>query len=114
MARGERKADRRARIGLEGLEGRNLQSALVGGAAASARLIRPTAASASAYHTTVWGRSDGGLGTLADDDGFAMLKMEGVEDEGFAMLKVGLAEPAGSKLGLTGSGDGSATIKVGL
>src|SRR5262245_16740584 len=57
MARGERKADQRARIGLERLEGRNLQSALAGGAAASAPLVRPTTAIASAYHTTVWGGS---------------------------------------------------------
>jgi hypothetical protein len=67
MARGDRRADLRARIGLEDLEGRNLQSALVGGAAASASLIRPTAASASAYHTTVWGGSAEKIGPVTGD-----------------------------------------------
>jgi hypothetical protein len=106
MARGDRKAELRARIGVEGLEGRNLQSALVGGAAASGTLIRPTAASASAYHTTVWGRSGGGLGALAGDDGFAKAK--------FNEFKVGLAEPAGTRIGTVATGDGSARIRVGL
>jgi hypothetical protein len=106
MARGDRKAELRARIGVEGLEGRNLQSALVGGAAASGTLIRPTAASAAAYHTTVWGRSDGGLGTLTDEDGFAKAK--------FNEFKLGLAEPAGTRIGTVATGDGSAMIRVGL
>src|SRR3954447_26509697 len=74
MARGDRKAALRARIGLEGLEGRNLQSSLVGGAAVSAPLLRPTAASAATYDTTVWGRPDVGLGTAAEEDGFAQIK----------------------------------------
>ena len=104
MARGDRKAERRARIGVEGLEGRNLQSALVGGAAASGTLIRRTAASASAYHTTVWGRSDGGLCTLTDEDGFAKAK--------FNEFKVGRAEPWGTRIGTTATGDGSAMIMV--
>jgi hypothetical protein len=104
MPRGESKAERRARIGVEGLEGRNLQTALVGGAAASGTLIRPTAASASAYHTTVWGRSGGGLGTLTDEGGFAKAK--------FNESKVGLAVPAGTRIGTVATGDGSARIMV--
>ena len=75
MAREDRRADLRARIGLEGLEGRDLPSTLVGGAAASGPLIRPPAASASAYHTTVWGRSGAGLGTHEDQDGFGRIKI---------------------------------------
>jgi hypothetical protein len=76
MAREDRKADLRARIGLEDLEGRALQSALVGGAAAVGTLIPPTAASASAYHTTVWGGSGEGLDALKVDNDFGKVKID--------------------------------------
>jgi hypothetical protein len=82
MARGDGKTDQRAKIGVEGLEGRDLPSSLVAGAAASAPLIRPPAASASAYHTTVWGRTGEGLGTLEDEDGFGRIKVGSATAEG--------------------------------
>ena len=107
MAREGRKAALRARLGLEALEGRDLQSSLGGGVAASAPLIRPPAASASAYHTTVWGRSDQAFGSLEVSGGFHKVKID------FATIKVGSAVPAGTRIGTVATGDGSATIKVG-
>ena len=106
MAREGRKAALRARLGLEALEGRDLQSSLGGGVAASAPLIRPPAASASAYHTTVWGRSDQAFGTPEVSGGFHKVKID------FATIKVGLAEPAGTRIGTVATGDGSAMIMV--
>jgi hypothetical protein len=83
-----RKADRQARIGLEDLEGRNLQSTLVGGAASSAPLIRPAATGAPAYDTTVWGRTDEGLAALKVQDGFSTIKGEFATIKGeFVTLK---------------------------
>jgi len=88
MARENRKAELRARIGLEGLEGRDLPSSLVGGAAAGA-LIQLEAATASAYQTTVWDRSDEGLSPLPEEDGFSRIKVESATVEGeFLTVKV--------------------------
>jgi hypothetical protein len=51
-------SDQRARIGLEPLEARNLQSALVGGGAASAPLIQPPSSNNGAYCASVKSESD--------------------------------------------------------
>jgi len=67
-----RRSNQRARIGLEPLEARNLQSALAGVAAESA----------SAYQTTVWDASDVGPGTAVDVDGFAKIKIDFATDGG--------------------------------
>jgi hypothetical protein len=90
MVQGDvKKTDRRARIGLEDLEGRNLQSAL---AADTGALVRPT--EAPAYHTTVWEGSAEDLAQKKLDpphikidtgDAFASIKGE----SGFASVKLG-------------------------
>jgi len=93
MGRENRKADVRARIGLEDLEGRALQSTLVGGDAASGTLIQPTAASASAYQTTVWGRSEEGLGTLEDEDGLSKIELGSATVDGEFLTVKGESAP---------------------
>jgi len=106
-----RQSDHRARIGLEPLEARNLQSALAVGAAASAPLILPPAETASAYQTTVWDRSDVGTGTAAEEDGFAKIKL-GSDTLGgeSSQIERGKATPILMGLGTVAEEDGSATL----